>query len=196
MKRKCICFLLWILVIAMSYGGGYLCFAWPLSENPVEEMPEIIPVTAGKENFILPETRLVTETLNLKTGEKNSVESPMPSIYLGLEREELLSDLNDYVNDMPIKDIEAGLVSFDIVSYSTEQVVLRKTYYPDENFKKYYMIYRQGRVVVYYSDRKTVFEYPDIRLSDLPVDLQCELLSGKEIKDDAELYSFLQNYSS
>lgn len=58
------------------------------------------------------------------------------------------------------------------------------------------MIYRQGRIVVYYSDRTTVFEYPDIRLTDLPVDLQCELLSGKEIKDDEELYRFLQNYSS
>ena len=144
----------------------------------------------------MPETRLITETWNLKTGSKDSVETPMPSVYLGLEREELLSDLNDYVHHMPIKDIEAGLVSFDIVSYSTEKVVLRKIYYPDENFKKYYVIYRQGRIVVYYSDRTTVFEYPDIRLTDLPVDLQCELLSGKEIKDDEELYRFLQNYSS
>ncbi len=196
MKRKCICFLLWVLVIALSYGGGYLCFAWPLSAEKTEEMPDVLPVTAGKENFILPETRLITETWNLKTGSKDSVETPMPSVYLGLEREELLSDLNDYVHHMPIKDIEAGLVSFDIVSYSTEKVVLRKIYYPDENFKKYYVIYRQGRIVVYYSDRTTVFEYPDIRLTDLPVDLQCELLSGKEIKDDEVLYRFLQNYSS
>ena len=105
MKRKCICFLLWVLVIALSYGGGYLCFAWPLSAEKTEEMPDVLPVTAGKENFILPETRLITETWNLKTGSKDSVETPMPSVYLGLEREELLSDLNDYVHHMPIKDL-------------------------------------------------------------------------------------------
>mgnify|MGYP000068643755 CR=1 FL=1 len=79
MKRKCICLFLWLLVIALSYGGGYLCFAWPLSEVRTDEMPEVLPVTAGKENFILPETRLVTETLNLKTGEKVMDESPMPA---------------------------------------------------------------------------------------------------------------------
>lgn len=196
MKRKCICLFLWMLVIALSYGGGYLCFAWPLSGAQVNEMPEVLPVTAGKENFILPETRLVMETLNLKTGEKSIDERTMPAAYLGLEREELQSELNNYMTDLPLKELEDGLVSFDIESYSTNEVVLRKTYYPDENYQKYYVIYRQGRIVIYYSDRKTVFEYPDIRLGDLPVDLQCEILSGKEMKDETELYSFLQNYSS
>ena len=185
-----------MLVIALSYGGGYLCFAWPLSEVRTTETPEVLPVTAGKENFILPETRLVMETLNLKTGEKVIDESPMPAMYLGLEREELLSELNNYMTDLPLKELEDGLVSFDIESYSTNEVVLRKTYYPDENYQKYYVIYRQGRIVIYYSDRKTVFEYPDIKLGDLPIDLQCEILSGKEMKDETELYSFLQNYSS
>lgn len=196
MKRKCICFLLWLLLIAMSYGGGYLCFAWPVSSEEIEEMPEILPVTAGKENFILPETRLVTEIKNLKTGEVQIEETPMPSVYLGLEREELLSELNDYMNDMPIKEMEQGLVSYDIESYSTDKVVLKKIYYPDDNYQKYYIAYRQGRIVVYYSDKKTVLEYPDIRFKDLPLELQCELLMGKDVKDEEALYNFLQNYSS
>ncbi|MDD3222262.1 MAG: hypothetical protein EOM34_08285 [Clostridia bacterium] len=196
MKRRCICFLLWILVIALSYGGGYLCFAWPISGASVEKMPEIIPVTAGKENFILPETRLVVETINLKTGEKVTEEKSMPSVYLGLEREELSDKLNKYMDEMPVKEMEQGLVSYGVESYSTKKVVLKKIYYPDENYKKYYILYRQGRIVVYYSDRKTVLEYPDIHFRELPLNLQCELLSGKEIKDDEELYAFLQNYSS
>lgn len=196
MKRKCICLFLWMLLIALSYGGGYLCFAWPLSHSTAEDPPKIIPVTAGKENFILPETRLTTEIVNLKTGEEYIESSPMPSLYLGLEKDELLSELNDYVIDMPIKEREQGLVSFDIESYSTQEVVLRKTYYPDDNFKKYYMIYKQGRIIVYYSDRKTVFEYPDIKFYELPANIQSKLLTGMEIKDESELYNFLQNYSS
>ena len=196
MKRKCICFLLWILAIALSYGGGYLCFAWPLQTTEVEKEPDILPVTAGKENFILPETRLVIETQNLKTGEVTREEKTMPPIYLGLEREELSDKLNQYMEDMPNDEREQGLVSWDVTSYSTNQVVMKKIYYPDDDFKKYYMIYRQGRLIVYYSDRKTVLDYPNISLKDLPVDIQCELLTGKEIKDETELYDFLQNYSS
>jgi hypothetical protein len=196
MRKKSICLFLWLLAVAASYGGAYLYFSKPSTAAVTEENSEVLPVTAGKENFILPETRLVTETLNLKTGEKSTEETAMPAVYLGLEREELLAKLNDYMTDMPLKEIEQGLVSFDITSYSTEEVVLRKTYYPDENFQKYYVVYNHGRIVVYYSDHKTVFEYPDIRLSDLPSDLQCEILSGKAMKDEAELYSFLQNYSS
>lgn len=196
MKRKCICLFLWVLLIALAYGGGYLCFAWPLSNTTVSNIPEIIPVTAGKENFVLPETRLVMEICNLKTGEKTIETMPMPAIYLGLEREELLDELNEYMVDMPIKEREQGLVGFDIESYSTEEVVLRKIYYQDENFKKYFMIYKQGRMVVYYSDRKTVYDYPDIKLHELPLDVQCQVLAGMELKDEIELYNFLQNYSS
>ncbi|MEE1243421.1 hypothetical protein [Frisingicoccus sp.] len=196
MKRKCICLFLWLLLIGLSFGGGYLCFAWPLSYSIAGDVPDVLPVTAGKKNFIVPGTRLVTETINLKTGEKTVEETPMPSDYLGLEREDLLSELNDYMIDMPIKEREQGLVGFDIESYSKESVVLRKTYYPDENFKKYYMVYKQGRIVVYYSDRKTVLEYPDVKFYNLPSEVQCQLLSGIEVKDEEELYNFLQNYSS
>ena len=48
MKRKSICLFLWLLLIGLSYGGGYLCMAWPLSQSKVVGEPEIIPVTAGK----------------------------------------------------------------------------------------------------------------------------------------------------
>lgn len=196
MKRKCVCFVLWILLIALSYGAGYLCFAWPLSNINITEEPRIVPVTAGKENFVLPETRLVIETVNLKSGEKIKETTAMPAIYLGLEREELLSYLNEYMNDLSIKEKEEGLVAFELESYSTEEIVLKKLYYPDENFNRYYMIYKYGRLVVYYSDHKTVYDYPDIKLYELPLDIQCKVIAGMEIKDEVELYDFLQNYSS
>ena len=97
MKRKSICLFLWLLLIGLSYGGGYLCMTWPLSQSKVVGEPEIIPVTAGKENFILPGTKLILETVNLKTGETRSESGPMPSVYLGLERQELVSLLKNYM---------------------------------------------------------------------------------------------------
>ena len=82
MKRKCICFILWVLLVALAYGGGYLCFAWPISNIHLSEEPMIIPVTAGKKNFILPETRLVTEIIDLKSGEKIKIPSIITNIML------------------------------------------------------------------------------------------------------------------
>lgn len=196
MKRKCICLFLWALLIALSYGGGYLCFAWPLSSSGLLNDSKVIPVTAGKTNYILPETRLVMETINLKTGEKTKEHISMPAIYLGLERDELVDYLNEYMENLSIKEREQGLLSFNIESYSTEEIVLRKTYYASDDFHKFYMIYKQGRMVVYYSDKKTVYDYPDIKLSEFPLDVQCQLVTGMEVKDEVELYRFLQNYSS
>lgn len=196
MKRKCICLFFWILLTALSYGGGYLCMAWPLSQISISNEPDYLPVTAGKEDFILPETRLIMERVNLKTGESHREETPMPSVYLGLDREDMLLELNAYMEDLSIKEREEGLIAFELESYSTQEMVLRKLYYPDENFNKYYMIYKQGRMVVYYSDQKTVYDYPDIKLYELPLDLQCQVISGMKIKDEVELYNFLQNYSS
>ena len=196
MKRKSICLIFWILLATLAYGSGYLCFAWPLSNINTDSKRISAPVTAGKENYILPETRLIMMHVNLKTGESYKESLNMPAVYLGLEREELLDYLNQYTKNLSYKEREDGLVAFELDSYSVEEIVLKKLYYPDENFAQYYMIYKHGRMVVYYSDHKTVYDYPDVKLYDLPLDLQCKVIAGMEIKDDVELYDFLQNYSS
>lgn len=60
----------------------------------------------------------------------------------------------------------------------------------------YYLAQRNGYVVVYLSDRKTVYEYTSIELSHLPEELQKEIQAGKEISGEQRLYGFLENYSS
>lgn len=52
------------------------------------------------------------------------------------------------------------------------------------------------RVVVYCADGTTLFEYTDIFVSELPYELQSQIRRGKEISGSAQLYSFLENYSS
>lgn len=53
-----------------------------------------------------------------------------------------------------------------------------------------------SRVVVYCGDGSTLFEYTDIRMSELPYELQTEIRNGKHLSGTFELYSFLENYSS
>ncbi len=54
----------------------------------------------------------------------------------------------------------------------------------------------EGYVIVYYADKETVYDTTDIRLEDLPANLQQEILEGKEMSSQRELYNFLESYSS
>lgn len=60
----------------------------------------------------------------------------------------------------------------------------------------YYLCEMQGFVVVYLSDRKTIYEMTEIPLTDLPEEVQQEIVAGKYIPTQDELYGFLENYSS
>lgn len=60
----------------------------------------------------------------------------------------------------------------------------------------FYLCEMQGFVVVYLSDRQTIYEMTEIPLTDLPEEVQQEIAAGKYIATQEELYGFLENYSS
>ena len=65
-----------------------------------------------------------------------------------------------------------------------------------EEGEGYYLCELQGFVVVYLEDRKTIYEFTEIPLTDLPEEVQQEVAEGKYMKDHGDLYAFLENYSS
>ena len=60
----------------------------------------------------------------------------------------------------------------------------------------YYRMEVNGYVVVYLSDKKTPYEYTDIKCDGLPAEMQSEIKNGKYMEDAKALYGFLENYSS
>ncbi len=67
------------------------------------------------------------------------------------------------------------------------------TYSATQNFILYAL---DGRVVVYYEDFVTIYDYTDIKVTDLPIELQREIYVGMQIKDLEELYEFLEDHTS
>lgn len=53
-----------------------------------------------------------------------------------------------------------------------------------------------GFVAVYLADGNTIYELTEIPLSDLPEELQQQIMEGKILSTEDELYGFLENYSS
>lgn len=196
MNKKSICLFLLIFLAIFGYVIGYIFMAWPTDSTYLISESRVLPVTAGKENFILPQTRLIETYVDLKNGEITVEEKAMPSIYIGMDRKELLSWIDEYMNNLSINELEKGLVSYELESYSVEKVAVKKQYYPNENFNRYFVCFKNGQIVIYYSDKKTVYDYLNTDITQLPIDLQCQIIQGMPVKDEIELYNFLQNYSS
>lgn len=66
----------------------------------------------------------------------------------------------------------------------------------ESRYGTYFLTEKDGLVLVCLSDRETVYETTSIRISSLPEVIQKEIREGKYLKDQKELYSFLENYSS
>lgn len=66
----------------------------------------------------------------------------------------------------------------------------------DEEEKSFYLRELHGFVAVYSDDGRTVYEFTEIPVTDLPEEVRQEIAEGKYISSEKELYAFLENYSS
>lgn len=195
MKKYIICFLLCACVL---YAGYYITFrglGQSRNENTEDSSQKDIEVISN-DDIIKASTKLIVESYNVKDGTSEKEIITMPAMYLGLTRNGLIEQLDEYMNNLSIKDLEDGLISFNLLYYSQDYIMLRKTFNLSDDYHKYFVKLNRGQITVYYSDKKTVYEYTDIDINQLPESLQIEIINGKEIKDEKELYDFLENYST
>lgn len=145
---------------------------------------------------VMPNAEYILETYNITTGEGFSETLSIPPEFVGLNRNEILSYLNGYMMELPLEEYEKGLLSCELISFSEKKIVLKKTYNSDAILYKYYIMVEDNVVVVYYCDKKTVYEYTGISASDLDMQERIRLSKGIEVETEEELYSILENYSS
>ena len=67
---------------------------------------------------------------------------------------------------------------------------------PEAEEDGFYLCELQGFVCVYLNDRKTIYEFTEIPVTDLPEEVQQEIAEGRYVGTVKELYAFLENYSS
>lgn len=195
MKKYIICFFSLAAVLGVSYGyyKGYDHLRLSSQEQKyIEDNAQV--VTA--DDTTNTKTKLVLETYNEVSKKLDKEMVNLPVDYMGMTRVQLVEALDTYMENVPLKEYEQGLVSYDLLYFSKDYVMMRKTYHPEEDFQKYYVKFNKGSINVYYSDKKTVYEYTDIRLEDLPLELQTKVITGMNVKDEKALYDFLENYSS
>lgn len=157
---------------------------------------ESIHVDTTKEARVQPDTKYILETYEISTNITTKEELAVPGKFIGLSRDEILEMLRIEMQDMPLSEYQKGLVSYTLISFSNDQIVLRKSYNSDLMQYKYYLAVHNGEIIVYYSDKRTIYENTGIDASYLSEHAQAELSVGKYVKDEEELYSLLESYSS
>ena len=113
-----------------------------------------------------------------------------------MNKEQVEAYCHDYMNNMSADEFLAGLQSMGVVSFSSDRLVIKKIYDQTKIKYKYYLIAIDGEVVVYYGDKNTIYEYTGIETKNLTTEERTQLKKGVEVKDENELYSILENYSS
>ena len=137
---------------------------------------------------------LETKYLQRQTEEREQL--AIPGFMVGLDRKELSAYVEGYMESMPINEYLNGLISYEIVSFSPDKVVLRKVYDETKVENQFYLCRKGDVIVVYYSDLRTVYEYTEIRVDGLIEEAQQAIEQGFYIKDTQELYSILEGYTS
>lgn len=125
--------------------------------------------------------------------EKSRMET-LPASFIGKDRKQVEKLIEDYEMSPSLKDQEEGFVSMSLESFSTEKISVRKVIATS----LYYacIVAEDGYLTVYDGNRKQVILYTDISVFSLPQAVQEEVMDGKYIQTEEELYNLLESYSS
>ena len=161
----------------------------------LEEREDTYPVAVSQET-LRENASYFLETCYLQSRTEEREQLALPGFMVGIDRRELKAYVDGYMDTMPVTEYLNGLISFEIVSFSEDKVVLRKTYDETKVENQFYICSKNGMVIVYYSDLKTVYEYTDISLDGLIDEVRQSIEQGFYVKDMQELYSILEGYTS
>jgi len=156
---------------------------------------EIYPVSVNDDTITADTTYMILEK-DMNTGNITKNLSQIPEKYIGLTREQLLDHLADLEANPPLTELERGFVSLDLVAFSPIQVEIQMNYQQVAPTGIFYIMVYDHKLLVMLEDKKTVFLATEIPVSELPAEVQQDVMRGLFIPNELELYDFLENYTS
>lgn len=197
-KMYIICFLVLGVTLSGIYIGSYQLTHNRLQaqEQTEPSEPELLGAVSADESIITRKTTYVLEEYSLNDDTLSSETLTPPVEVLGYDRKKMTEYIQEYMQNISKEEVDKGLISLELTSFSKDKVVLRKTYYQDKKKAQFYLDVQMGRVVVYQTEDDTLYAYTELKFNSLPEGLQREILAGKYIETIEELYHFLESYSS
>lgn len=178
--------------ISGSQGAGALGGDHDLYGDLGEDLAPV-SLTAEK---LTADTEYVLEETDVRNQTVVETTWKVPAKYIGMNREEFLKAMEEYEAFPPLSELERGFVSLEVLSFSTEKVVVQMNYEYTQPSSSFYLVVENNYVVVYLDDRETIYMYTDILLSELPDTVQQDVINVMFVEDEESLYDFLESYSS
>lgn len=167
-----------------------------LIEETLQTTEEVKIVSAPKEEILNADTEYIIEEYDTKRDTLVETSWDVPAKYLGMNRDEFIQAMELYALSPPLSEQERGFVGLEVVSFSSQRVVIRMNYAYVEPSSSFYLKVENNSIVVYCDDNETVYMYTDITADMLPEYIQTQVIMGMFMKDEAALYNFLETYSS
>lgn len=166
------------------------------SEEPKTEEPEALEVSIRSDSTINADTIYVVQEYDRISGTLGEETISVPDTFLGMNRDLFVRSIEEF-NDYPsLHEQEKGFIGCEVISFSPQRVVVRKSYELEEMPEGFYLVNENDFVVVYYGDLRTVYMNTNINLQKLPEGLRQEIIYIKYMEKEEDLYSFLETYSS
>ncbi len=204
-KTYLISFFLCVITLGLVYFSAYFYSVYVLNDRVVpleteviseDEHSEAVLVDTNQVPSVKVNTKYVVEAYDLNDYTLSISDMELPIEYIGLTRDELIAVIADYCNYPTEEDLEAGFESMQLISFSEDKVIVRKSFQPVILPEHFYLMAENHYVSVYYDDRETIYMYTGIALENLPENVQQEIIGGKYVPSIHDLYSFLETYSS
>jgi hypothetical protein len=184
-----------VLLGGMCYGSYR--YAQQVTEERLqyreEKTDQTEQTSGGTQQKINSDTKYIVEIYNGDSEENVREVRTMPSEYAGMTRKELEAYLDSFMSDLPEEEVDAGLIDIKLVSFSKDELVIRKTYQED---KGYILRLVDGEVTIFSRANEDEFEKTGISQDSLTEEDIRALQEGYSVDSEKDLYSILENFSS
>jgi hypothetical protein len=142
------------------------------------------------------DTICIYEDIDQNDGSMVIVEAKLPAKYIGLKRDEFEAMLADDNKFYTLDNKLNGLKSQHLELFSAEKVKILRIYDTSTELTGFYIMADNGDINVYKSDKKTLYFKTGLELESLPDKVQSEVLEGKYLDSEIQVYHFIESYSS
>ena len=193
----CIGFLLGMKTYQFFYPGETREYVREITESVENQKQDSEFLSAASVSETLnADTQYILQKIDVWNQSVVEMEESIPTMYLGMNREQFIEAMEQYEAFPPLTEMERGFVSLEVLSFSSQRVVVQMNYQYIQPGTSFYLAVFDNEIVVLLDDKETIYMNTGICLEDLPEEVQLDMIAMRYIENEQMLYDFLEAYSS
>lgn len=186
-----------IAFFVFTFGTAwYVTYSGSDNDSRSDENTDSVKATEPQEETTTEDTVVIFD--DYFESEEETVESQNvnDTNYVGMNFEQVQEKI-DEMNQSPATDLlSAGFIEAKLVSFSSEKIVIDRTYFSKNMEDVYVLCEEDGHIVAKTPDLSETFATSAISLSLLPESVATQITNGRYYLTIDQVYDFFEAYSS